>query len=302
MKYPISAESFPNCIMAAKRRQGMSVQECFDKIFKVFINFGTIDPTLIALACWIIVILGSWICDFHRPPEFYLSSNQSIINVLFAKWSMAWTLALVTPYVVLTNWIKSRYNLKVVWKNTLRLIVAFLVWLVVTSFLDWVEHVSGECTGSDLYSTKSECRKEGLLWNGYDISGHCFILTYCALVISEEIQVVSFWTNEKNHNKNNRFKHGIVPHERMHANEGVRFMEASKLQQEFVTARYVSNVLYIFCLALVMLWLILLVITAMYHHTTASKVCGICIGLGAWLCTYKLFFPSEYFPGSTTGF
>ena len=306
-----SAESFHDFIsaisdfmMAAKRSRRITIEEHFNKIFKVFINFGTTEPTLIALACWIIIILGSWICDFHRPPDFYLSSKRSIFNVLFAKWSMAWTLGLVTSYVALTNWIKSRYNLKVVCKNALRLLVAFLVWLAVTSFLDWVEHLSGKCSGSDLYSTKMECRREGLLWSGYDISGHSFILTYCALVISEELQVVRFWTDEKNphsknihDNKNYHFKDSIVSSERMYANEGAHI-----LQEEFVTARYVSNVLYILCFALLLLWLILLAVTAMYYHTAESKVGGVSIGLSAWLCTYKLYFWSEYFPGSATGF
>ena len=296
--------------MAKNQRVAIvSFQEHFNKIFKVFIQFGTIEPVLIALICWIIVIIGSLIHDFHRPPEFYLSDKRNIFNALFAKWCLAWTLAFLTPYMGLTYLVKSKYNLKSVSKKVLRLVVAVAIWFVVTTVLDWIENLTGECEGSDLYSKKKECFREGLVWNGIDISGHSFLLAYCTLIISEEVQVVRYWTNEK-----------IYPNETIHANEknspnkkiisGERIQtikqiypnETFQSKQEFVSVRCICIVLYICCCLLMMLWVMLLVFTAVYFHTANSKILGIILALSAWILTYKVYFLSEYFAGAATRF
>jgi hypothetical protein len=271
-------------------RNLVSLEERFNRIFKVFIRFGTIQSTRIALLCWVIVILGSWIHDFHRPPDFYLSNRRNIPNVLFAKWCLGWTLAFLTPYMVLTYWVKSNRNLKVVCKHVLRLLVGAGVWFVVTFVLDWIEHLTGECEGSDFYSRKHECIREGLVWNGTDISGHSFLLAYCALIISEEIQVISFWTNENANKK--------ISHERIRSNKKFH----SELKQKYVSACYLCNVLYIICCLLMALWVTLLAFTSVYFHTVNSKVLGIILGLLAWLQTYQAYFLSKYFPGFATGF
>ncbi len=282
-------------------RNLVSLEERFNGIFKVFIKFGTIQSTLIALLCWVIVILGSWIHDFHQPPDFYLSNKRNIFNVLFAKWCLGWTLAFLTPYMVLTYWVKSNRNLKVVCKHVLRLLVAVGIWFVVTFVLDWIEHLTGECEGSDFYSRKHECIREGLVWNGIDISGHSFLLPYCTLIISEEIQVVRFWTNEniRANKKLSPNENGItLTHERIRSNEKFH----SELKQKYVSVRYLCNVLYIVCCLLMALWVMLLAFTSIYFHTVNSKVLGIILGLLAWLQTYQAHFLSKYFPGSATGF
>ena len=257
------------------KNQARSTDKQFNKIFLIFIKFGITEPDFIALVCWTIVILGSLLCDFHRPPEFYLSNKRNIFNVFFAKWSLAWTLLFLTPYMVLTYWIKSSSNLKVVSKNILRLVVAFVVWFGVTTVFEWIDHFSGDCEGSDFYSRKSECQGQGLVWTGSDISGHSFLLTFCSVIICEEIQLVRFWisadVNSKDKNTNK-----------------------SKDQ----LACNVSSVMYICNCLLLILWLMLLVITSVYFHTTNSKLGGIIIALLAWLLTYRIYFPSKYFPGS----
>ena len=253
------------------------VEEHFNKVFEFFIKFSTINPTFFAVVCLVIVILGSLICDHHQLPEFYLSNKRSIFNVLFAKWSMAWTLASLTPFMVVTWWEKSKNNLKVVSKCVLRLVVAFMIWFVVTVILDFIEHASGECEGSDLYSSKYECLREGLLWNGLDISGHSFILSYCTLIIGQEIQVIRFWTDK------NTPKKSISP------------------KEEFVVSCYVRYGLYMLCCLLMLLWIMLLAITSLYFHTVATKVLGVGLGLSSWFFTYEGLFLSKYFPQVSKG-
>ena len=246
------------------RKQSKSFKEHFTKIFHFFVNFGTIQPTIIAVICWVIVVVGSWLYDFHRPPEFYFSDKENVLNVLFAKWSLAWTLGLLTPYMVLSYLKLSKNNLKVVFKNVFRLVVALIIWFSVTTVFEWVDNFTGACEGSDFYSKKFECIREGLIWRGFDISGHSFLLTYCTLIISEEIQIVSLLSKEK---------------------------DRSKCENE--VHNYASNLLYICCCLLMMLWLVLLAITSIYFHTVETKVLGFGISLTAWLVTYKVYFQEK---------
>jgi membrane associated rhomboid family serine protease len=224
---------------------------------------------------------------------------------VFAKWALGWTLAFLTPYMVLIYWVKSRYNLKVVCKNVLRLVVAYVIWYVVTYILNWIEHLTGDCEGTDFYEGKEECRREGLIWNGVDISGHSFLLSYCTLIISEEIQVVKFWTNEMicSDNESNRANESISSNETMALNEresrpNERFLFDMKKQP--VVVRYLCIILYVICCLLMSMWLILLAFTSMYFHTVNSKVLGIILGLSAWYYTYQVNWWSKYFPGYAT--
>ena len=288
-----------------------SLQQSFIKFFKAFTRIGSIQPTLIALLCWFIVIIGSLIHDFHRPPNLYMSNRRNFFNVVFAKWSLAWTLGFVTPFMVLVYWIKSRANLKVVCKHVLRLVVAVVVWYVVTYILEWIEHLTGDCEGTDLYEKKEECQNEGLVWSGFDISGHSFLLSYCALMISEEIHAVQFWPKETIYcNQNNSpnesvsssevivSKEMLQTRERVHVNE--KFQSDLKKKPEGV--RYLCIMWYTVCCALMLMWIVLLVFTSIYFHTVNSKVLGSILGLSAWYLTYQVYFLSKYFSGYARGF
>lgn len=251
------------------------------KLPTLFIKLGTTNRIYIAVLCWFFVIFGSWMNDFHRPPEFYLSKKSNILNVVFAKWSLAWTFGLLAPFMALTYWRRSRSNLKVVCKHLLRLVASYVVWYTLIAILEFVEHQSGKCEGSDLYTTKQECHREGLLWNGFDISGHSFILIYCSLIISEEIQVIRYWR------KDNQLRSSGHDERESGTTENVTCC--------------IALVLYISCCLLMMLWIFLLAITSVYFHSTNSKLLGTILGLGAWYGTYNILFLSVKFPGAAVG-
>ena len=289
----------------------VSLQESFTKFFKAFTRIGSIQPTLIALLCWVIVIIGSWIHDFHRPPNFYMSDRRNFFNLVFAKWSLAWTLGFVTPLMVLIYWMKSKANLKVVCKHVLRLVVAVAVWYVVVFILGWIEHLTGDCEGTDLYERKEECQNEGLVWNGFDISGHSFLLSYCALIISEEIHAVQFWRKETMYSKkNNSLSESMSSSEMIVSKELLRTLESVRANEKFQSelnkkpegVRYLCITWYTICCILMLMWMTLLAFTSVYFHTVNSKVLGIILGLSAWFLTYQVYFSSKYFPGYATGF
>lgn len=246
----------------------------FKNVFRIFIGFGEIQPTIKAIIYWVIVVIGSLINDFHRPPESYFSSKQNVFNVVFVKSSLLWTLAFVVPFVALTSMMKSQGSVSVLLKDLSRILVVIGVWYVVTTVFDFVLDLTGVCEGSELFSTKETCQADGLIWVGFDISGHCFLLSYCSLVLSEEIQAICFWHDNKH---------------------------SSQWKCHFKFGEYLANILYVCCCLLILLWEGMLACTSIYFHTVDTKIIGIFTGLMCWTVTYKLWYEKQHFsPGIPT--
>lgn len=254
--------------MAEKKR---SVMVFLQNVFAFFIKFGNTEPTIRAVSCWVIVVIGSLVHDFHHPPRTYFSNKRNVFNVIFVKFALGWTLAAIAPFVILSSLMKSQGNVSVVLKNVTRLLVAFGVWYIVTSVFDSVLDFTGFCEGSELFSSRRDCVADGLLWKGFDVSGHSFLLAYCSLILSEEIQAYSFWSDENSWKGRVRF------------------------------AQPLANFFYICSCLLILLWEVMLVFTAIYFHTVQSKVVGVITGLTSWALTYKVWFESKDFsPGLPT--
>jgi hypothetical protein len=72
-------------------------------------------------------------------------------------------------------------------RHLFRLIVGTAIWYLVTGAILQYEKFTEKCDG---FATKSrtKCREHGGIWTpGFDISGHCFLLIYCSLLIAEEV-------------------------------------------------------------------------------------------------------------------
>lgn len=246
----------------------------FQTIFNNFVAFGKIETTIKAIFYWVIVVVGSLIHDFHRPPESYFSDKENVFNVVFVKSAVAWVFAALTPFVILTSCMKSQRNTLVFLKDVSRLVIVFAVWYVVIGIFDFVLEFTGVCEGSELFSTIESCRTEGLIWKGFDLSGHCFLLTYLSLVMSEEMQAVCFG-RDKTHS---------LPWKR-----------------RFRMAELLANFFFVCCCLLMLLWEVMLVCTSIYFHTVETKVIGTLAGIAFWAVTYKFWYEKEgCFPGIPT--
>lgn len=196
-------------------------------------------------------------------------SMSSVLSFLlfcryFVKVSWGWTLFLLVPFVVLSNSLNRPP--KFVLRRLCSLLVATAVWYVCVNTFELIEEATGTCYETSTKEVihgeltgKGVCRKNGFVWDGCDISGHSFILSYSALVISEEMAAMV---------------------------ADVRGFRKPLL-----------NVLYLSMSVIVYLWLFMFISTSVYFHSPLDKFIGTACGLLAWYLTYRVWYRKRLSPG-----
>ncbi|XP_061128819.1 acyl-coenzyme A diphosphatase FITM2 [Syngnathus typhle] len=217
----------------------------------------------------LIAVVGSILKELQLVPETYFSSRRNFLNVYFVKVSWGWTLLLLTPFILLSNTAFSR-NAVYLGRRLFSLVVATAVWYVCTETFFYIEDVTGSCYQTDSmdvkntqFSSKADCRRAGLHWHGFDISGHSFILTYSALLIVEE----------------------TAP------------MASLKTASMSALPRGVLNLLYVALNLIVIIWMWMFLCTSVYFHDVSHKVLGTASGLLAWFLTYRFWYLKALSPG-----
>lgn len=224
-----------------------------------------------------IVLLGSALKDGDLVPETPMQNKRNLLNVYFVKVAWAWTFWLLLPFIGVTTYFfaKSKFlygptkSILTALRRLSALLVGTAIWYVCTGLFMYIENLTGMCSTSGkhnephrLYATKQECHQNNGIWNGFDISGHCFLLSYCALMIVEEMAVL----------------------------EGLSIDQNSKL-------RVVVNSLFVSLCFLTMIWVFMFVCTAIYFHDFSQKLLGALIGLSAWYVTYRVWYLKPFSPG-----
>ncbi|XP_063065186.1 acyl-coenzyme A diphosphatase FITM2 [Engraulis encrasicolus] len=226
------------------------------KIWKISAN-NHILPAAFSLIC----ILGSFLKEQDLVPDSYFSNTRNVLNLYFVKISWGWTLFLLVPFMVLSSKNSAGYLLP----RLCALAVATAVWYVCVNTFEAIEEATGECYDASTKELRGEltskgvCRRGGFVWNGFDISGHSFILSYSALVITEEMAA---------------------------SLDGVRGYKKTVLQGLYVT---MSVIVY--------LWLFMFLSTSVYFHSLLDKVIGTSCGLMAWYLTYQVWYKMPLSPG-----
>ncbi|NXR41248.1 FITM2 protein, partial [Zosterops hypoxanthus] len=224
-----------------------------------------------------IVVLGSALKDNDLVPDTPLQNKRNPLNVYFVKLAWAWTLWLLLPFIALTTYELSRSRLLhgrarsalLALRRLCALLVGTAVWFLCTQLFLHVENLTGECSlrakpgqPPRVYTSKPECHQDGGVWNGFDISGHCFLLSYCAMMILEEVAVL----------------------------EALAMDRKSKLH-------VVINVLFVSLCLLTVIWVFMFLCTALYFHDFSQKLLGVLIGLSAWYGTYRFWYLKPFSPG-----
>ncbi|EMP28717.1 Fat storage-inducing transmembrane protein 2 [Chelonia mydas] len=205
-----------------------------------------------------------------QPPEYSLSVLRCWCNALavqavqlqsrgltqcsgsyFVKLAWAWTFWLLLPFIAITNYYLSR-NVLGVLRRLGTLLVGTVVWYVCTSLFLRIEDFTGNCYKSPAldvlfqeHPSKWQCRQGGGFWNGFDISGHSFLLTYCALMIVEEMAVLHVLNTDRS--------------PRLHV---------------------VVNALFVALSFLTLIWVWMFFCTAVYFHDFSQKLFGTLVGQG----------------------
>ena len=220
-----------------------------------------------------VVVVGSFIHGFQPLPQSYLSNRRNVLNVYFVKFGWGWTLLVLIPFISFTSSVYTSLNPLAILKHLSRMAVATCGWYIWVNLFVYIEELTGFCEGEEKLISKRSCYQEGFYWNGFDISGHCFLLTYSALVISEELQPKLHWPSitsavvQTNPENINGFQHRNI----------------ARLVTPFV------DVFSLFAGLLSILWEFILVFTTIYFHTFSQKVLGAVIAIFTWYIIYRVW-------------
>ena len=161
----------------------------------------------------------------------YFADPDNFLNQWFAKWAWLWTGLLLSTFIYITSNTYSCGRMAIIKNNMSRLVIASLVWYSVTTFFNLVESKTGVCEITK-YHRKESCRAHGYLWRGFDISGHCFLLIFCNLVMYEEGKAYLGWERIKDYIRNEE-------HKRVSDDSGRSDTPLSKLRnEEFLLVRF----------------------------------------------------------------
>ena len=234
-------------------------------------------PSSKAAIYWLLVVFGSFIHDFIPLPQSYFSNKRNVFNVYFVKFSWGWTLSLLIVFVGLTSSIYTSCNLVLMAKHYGRLLVATFSWYFWVNLFLYIEDLTGVCEGDEKFTTRRSCKTQGFHWNGFDISGHAFLLIHCCLVIGEEIQLMKHWE---------KFITGTN--------------KASGRQEHAMLTPFV-RLAFLCIVILQLLWEFMLVCTAVYFHSVYQKVLGAAVAIFTWRVTYRCWYHTDLSPGLPWG-
>ncbi|XP_035678766.1 fat storage-inducing transmembrane protein 2-like [Branchiostoma floridae] len=270
-----------------------------DRLFSAMLsslaNVILVDPHKRIVVYWFVLIPLSILHDLIPLPESYFSYKGNVLNQYFVKLSWAWTLLVTTLFVSLTSYVYTLTDTSAVLKHLSRLLVGTTIWFVFTSVFDTVLHYTGSCTDAE-YTDKRACVKAGFAWDGFDISGHAFLLSYCALLITSELSVLKTWdtiqeTLEEEANNEERSKKKKGNKRKIEKPD-----ERETSLEWFYRLTPAISVLFGVLCSLTLLWEFMLMTTAIYFHTISHKLIGLACGTLSWYYTYGRWY-KHAFPG-----
>uniref|UniRef100_A0A4Y0B2X3 Uncharacterized protein n=1 Tax=Anopheles funestus TaxID=62324 RepID=A0A4Y0B2X3_ANOFN len=251
----------------------------FDTSLKVPLYLGSL---------FIVSLIG----DFLPYPKTYLARTDNLFNVYFVKLGWAWTLLFSFPYLAMTSiTICCGDNQRLLRNHLPRLGIATVFWFVWTKLFNIIESSYGRCSVRG-FDAKTGCLKAGHLWNGFDISGHAFILIYSSLVLMEEARPIIGWESIKDllrneeHNRNNN--------DTSQTSNPLKSLKDEDLKAlKYFYNRFTPTIrlFFIGMTMLQLLWDLMLVGTMLYHHRMVEKVLSGIIAVVTWFVTYRAWYP-----------
>ena len=232
---------------------------------------------------FLIIIVGSLLNYYGLAPTSYLSSKTNVFNVYFAKLGWAWTTGLLLPFIFLTL-MPTHTPRQIVMHHLVRLLIATGIWYVITKFFVGLESYTGMCLQIESpVLSKRVCLKGGHKWQeGYDLSGHTFLLMYALLIINEEVK-----SYDKGQKKANTIqKSASAKTTARAAGEPATQTDAEKLN----LVSKATLVLYVLLAILTVIWEFMLLSTALYFHHATHKIGAGVVAVALWWATYRLWY------------
>jgi hypothetical protein len=261
----------------------------------------TLPPAIpyqyVAIIIPVTSIIGSTAGLFHKSGSSYFAQKRNLINVIFAKNAWGWTSFVFFAYIAIvygklllvkqedqeknknsgksnnhqssnldstrSDNSNSAINYDAILRATTRWVLATFYWLAIRSMFDGINVMTGGKCSTDGYFTQSSCRRTGGLWSqGFDISGHSFLLSHSILFLMEELSV--------------------------YLNKPGAWTQASRYPAVRYSVIGVGTI--------VSIWWLMLLYTGVYHHEFLENLLGMTIGMAYWWGTYVNIFKTSEFP------
>lgn len=238
------------------------------------------------------LFIVSLIGDFIPYPRTYFARSDNLFNVYFVKMGWAWTLLLSTPFLLMTSFtLCCGDKQKIIKHHLLRIVIATFFWFVWTKLFNVIENAYGHCNNRK-FDSKSACLKAGAFWNGFDISGHAFILIYSSLVLIEEARPIVGWEYIKEHIRNEEHNRLIGEKSSSNPLRNLDDQEIGILKTSYEKYTPAIRTLFIGLTVLQILWDIMLVCTMLYFHKMIEKVLSGIFAILTWYFCYRYWYPS----------
>lgn len=235
----------------------------------------------------------SLIGDFLPFPKTYFARSDNLFNLYFVKVGWGWTLLFMVPFTVLSSYTITCGDMKRMLRHHFpRILIATFFWFFWTKLFNIVETSYGRCTTKG-YASKSSCLKAGHLWQGFDISGHAFILIHSSLVLIEEARPIIKWETIKEHLRNELHNRSVSETISSNPLRGLSNEQIRSLQIHYTRLTPIIRTLFIGMTALQLLWDIMLVGTMLYYHRMIEKVISGIIAILTWYFTYRFWYPTN---------
>ena len=232
--------------------------------------------------------------DQNIIPKSYFSDKQNFFNQYFVKWAWGWTLCVTTPFLILAGCILWKEYPVLIVRDFTRIIMGTLTWFLWVTLFNYIEEITGNCSTSG-YSNKIPCIKAGYEWDGYDISGHSFLLIYSALFIHEELQ--AYWIVSDAKNNASWFKSICTGAKQLFGIKSPVNENLKGITELLARLEPFLRLCGIVALVIELLWLFMLVWTALYFHAADHKIIGALIAIANWFLTYRVWYKTPLSPG-----
>ncbi|RZF36059.1 hypothetical protein LSTR_LSTR005875 [Laodelphax striatellus] len=244
----------------------------------------------------------SLLADVLPFPKTYFSRKDNVFNMYFVKIAWGWTLILTLPFAVLTSYTVCCGKREKVWTHLVRLAVATASWFFWVKFFVFIESIYGVCTAkADIFQTKSMCLAKGYYWQGFDLSGHAFILIYSSLVIIEESRSIIGWEGIRDMIRNEEHIRTTDSFSPSTPLKTLSPKEFDSLKQSYETFTPFIKGLFIALSCLTVLWDFMLLSTMLYFHHMVEKFLSGLIAVTMWFITYRVWYAAPKIPPDLPG-
>jgi len=253
--------------------------------------------THVKIGLYVALVIFCSICKDLLPPiKTYMSNKHNVFNVYFVKWGWLWTLLLVVPFVVLTSYTYTCGTMELVRKHVIRVaVVATAIWFFCVRTFNYIEHITGSCYEGELFKDKLSCRNSGFVWLGFDISGHCFLLVFSNLVISEEVKAFKNWERIgemlTKHDSKDESDSFVSPLRKLNRTQIDTLRSSYHVQTPRIKYLLVG-LTFLSCM-----WEVMLLCTCLFFHSMPQKITGTIIAILFWFLTYQMWYKSSLSPG-----